>query len=508
MVSSEATFILFVTLALIRADEFLIEDNFSSLFWSAVFTSLACLTRYPGIALTLTTIILLSLVLLKRNDVTAMRKLRLIGIYFLISTAPLALWMLRNILLVGHPTGARYPQPTTLMQTADVFLDVLAKWMFPELSRGYSLFADLILLSGLIVLAIVVGHVAMRLYRRDEKSTSRKTLYIFGSFLLIYLSAIAVAIMNTEHEISSQRLLSPGYIPFVLAMLAALSHRFLRLGRARLVIVILLSSWICYLVIHNVQAINRANTGYDRGLASPHFVDSEILQYTGKVVSQDSWIFGNQIDAIYLHTNGSAAYRELPNGLGELRLNTKDMPDGAYVVWMHHPWGKERFGYDAADLRIFPELKKIKELSDGVIFQIDKSGRVSLSLEAYRSYYESVISSEPVVLSNFEVYFVEDKLVYIRESCNRLDTRGSFFLYITPTNSEDIPVEHEDLGFDILDFEFDHLGVRFDGKCLVARDLPSYHFIKIRTGQHVYGKGVLWENAISLDKQIHGSSTP
>ena len=60
-VMSEPSFILFVTLSLLHTDYFLHQGKRASLLWAAVFTALACLTRYIGPALIFTVLLLLPL---------------------------------------------------------------------------------------------------------------------------------------------------------------------------------------------------------------------------------------------------------------------------------------------------------------------------------------------------------------------------------------------------------------------------------------------------------------
>ena len=81
---SEAVFIPLTVLALLSAYKFLRSGERSALIWAAVFSALACLTRYSGVVLVLTMIPLMAL-----QPCTALReRLRHIGVYLAISTAP------------------------------------------------------------------------------------------------------------------------------------------------------------------------------------------------------------------------------------------------------------------------------------------------------------------------------------------------------------------------------------------------------------------------------------
>ena len=99
---SEAAFILFVTLALTQIDAHLGGGKRASLIRAAMFSALACLTRYLGAA-----VILAVVPLLLAARVAPREKLKRIAVYTLIAAAPVGLWMLRNYLLVGLPVGPR-----------------------------------------------------------------------------------------------------------------------------------------------------------------------------------------------------------------------------------------------------------------------------------------------------------------------------------------------------------------------------------------------------------------
>ena len=104
-------------------------------------------------------------------------------------------------------------------------------------------------------------------------------------------------------------------------------------------------------------------------------------------------------------------------------------------------------------------------------------------IEAYRSMHRSVASGEPLARAEFDLYLDEGKLYYLKEPCDRPDTRARFFLHVVPVDPYDLPDDRREYGFDNLDFRFSIRGLRFDDKCLAAVELPSYPAKSVRTGQ-------------------------
>ncbi len=122
----------------------------------------------------------------------------------------------------------------------------------------------------------------------------------------------------------------------------------------------------------------------------------------------------------------------------------------------------------------------------------------------YRGIYHKTKTRESLVRSFFDVYRYENRLVYLRESCNPNDLRAPFFLHVFPVNEADLPDLYEHLkehkrpkGFENLDFLFPKQGVRFDGKCMAVVPLPEYEINSIHTGQFTR-KGRVWERKFSL----------
>ncbi len=124
-------------------------------------------------------------------------------------------------------------------------------------------------------------------------------------------------------------------------------------------------------------------------------------------------------------------------------------------------------------------------------------------MEAYRS----VRSAEPVIRSDFDVYLMRNRLIYVKEPCDPADTEPRFFVHIVPADANDLPLIRKPHGFDNLDFAFGDYssGMSFGGKCLVTRPLPDYTIATIRTGQFVRKKekgktGEIWEGTLTLNE--------
>ena len=129
--------------------------------------------------------------------------------------------------------------------------------------------------------------------------------------------------------------------------------------------------------------------------------------------------------------------------------------------------------------------------------------RTAALMDAYRS----VRFAEPVIRSDFDVYLMRNRLIYVKDPCDPADTEPRFFVHIVPADANDLRPVRKPHGFDNLDFAFGDYdsGMFFGGKCLVTRPLPDYTIATIRTGQFIRknekGKtGEIWEGTLTLNE--------
>ena len=109
---------------------------------------------------------------------------------------------------------------------------------------------------------------------------------------------------------------------------------------------------------------------------------------------------------------------------------------------------------------------------------------------------------EPVIRSNFDVYFTGNSLVYEKQSCRYpTDVEAPFFVHVFPMDRNDLPDRRRQFQFDNLDFRFRSIGREVGGTCFAIRHLPDYPIAAIRTGQYT-GGGQVWEGNFDITEQL------
>ena len=111
-----------------------------------------------------------------------------------------------------------------------------------------------------------------------------------------------------------------------------------------------------------------------------------------------------------------------------------------------------------------------------------------------RADYAALAATEPAARDYFDLYVLDNRLLYLRESCAAADTAANFFLHIVPEDVADLPADRQAAGFAHGGFAFARQGGHFDGKCMATVSLPDYPggIKEMRTGQFVPGQGDLW----------------
>ena len=91
-----------------------------------------------------------------------------------------------------------------------------------------------------------------------------------------------------------------------------------------------------------------------------------------------------------------------------------------------------------------------------------------------------------------------NRVIYGKQPCHRFETWGTFLLRVLPEDAEDLPPGQRAFGMANLDFEFDEGGARFEGRCLLAADLPAYDIERVDVGQAHAGGSLKWAQSFSV----------
>ena len=495
-VLSEAPFILFVTLALSRIDAFRNGGGRTTLAWAAAFAALACLTRYAGVALILAVVPLL----LPREGPRPRERAHDAAFFLAVAALPLGLWLLRNTLLVGSPTGERVSGeslPAILGQT----FQTLESWLYPgiEAARMERLMnaGTAAVLLGLVVTVVAY---AVRGGGTAGARRGRSFALVNGTFALVYATFLVITASLTYVD-HGYRHVAPLLVPLLLLTVFAadrLWHHLRERGGVRLAVPLAallalgLGLWLSLVALQSAHDIAEANgEGVPDSFTTARWRDSETVRYVrDHRIGLSSRLLSGAALPLYAHTISLKAHLDaryyhqwFNSGLVE---RWAEFAGDSYLVRLR--WhGEEE--YIIEDLLAVPGLELAAALTDGAVFRVtavetDPAAVAEAIARSRRARYEAAVSGELLASGHFAVYRSGRGLAYVRAPCDETDADASVFLRVFP---DDPGAPPDDLGF-----RYRHRGVRFDGICVATIGLPAYPIARVETGQRD-GDGPRWE---------------
>lgn len=391
---SETAFILFVTLTLFHIDRFLRDGQRDALIWAALFTALACLTRYIGFAL----VILLPLLLLCSN-MTLREKIKRGAVFVLISVMPVSLWLLSNMARAGTPAGQlTLLEGNTLHRFVNVALAELTEWILPRLPVDYVPLDEgqwrvaMLIAAALFALTVAIGFALIRTY--GKPGVRRKWIFfcLCGGFALIYLISLYIIQKFAGVGIGwgNRRYWSPLYIPLLFALVFAMDRLLIWLrkppvqlpvirtfARAGVILGILLFIWLGNNVRLTIQNIARAHEGLGmmKVYAAPEWANDDVIRFI-REAQVEGTIFGNKLANLYIHGNPVNDVRFPPHRLEDLKRTVEKAVEGDYLVWFNDSIpitvGLADYHYGLPELEAMSGLEPVAYLDTGVIFRVIK----------------------------------------------------------------------------------------------------------------------------------------
>lgn len=367
---SEAPFILLTLLALIGMAAHLNGGGRTALLWTALFASLACLMRYMGVALALA----VAPLLLFRRDAPPADRVRRLAVWGTLTALPLALWLLRNLSLVGSLAGERSPSNLSAGQVLDGLIDVAKDWVFLVPPSGGTLgavteAATLALLAAGMLALVAAGWRAMGDGRaRARWLTASAFVVAFTAFYLFTLAALS----GTD---SLSRQLLPCIVPAIFLLTLA-ADRLWRSGvRATLprIAAAAIAGALGLWTLGNAALTAHAIARDDAVSLLPDWSvnwqgDYATVEWFGEPRGES--FLSNRHDLLYIRLGPENDYRRLTESRDRTARAIDGAESGTWVVWFRDWPANRGYGYGLAELRASPALEEVAAFPDGVILRV------------------------------------------------------------------------------------------------------------------------------------------
>ena len=402
-------------------DKFLDTGQRAFLLLAAIFTALACLTRYIGIAIPAT----LLLFLLFRKGDTLLAKAKNMAIYSLIAVTPIVVWLLRNLRADGSVAGQPWPIVLPgLGSTQSLLVTGSATGFLPKYSLSFNMYSTVNTLVGYVlpgawieegqklltqrssvvitVLLLLVFAVGAGVCLSHLPRHRLRQIILFAAFTFVYTVLLIIGVSVRGIEGVSSRYMSIIYIPMLfIAVLVldeffqyALQRKLLgtlgfpwgqnmyaegRIAGLTMVVMALLSCWLWLPVNANAQHIRQAQENRLPSYNSRTWAESEIIQYINENPCARCVFFSANAPGLYFLTAQPRQFY-LPRQLTDdwLRRIKSMQRNGeeVYIVWFFFPDKiisvLLNITYDRHQIETELALETVADLADGIIYRLKR----------------------------------------------------------------------------------------------------------------------------------------
>ena len=519
LLMTESLFVLLTLLALMQLAAFLNRRTVAPLWWAAVFTALAALTRYPGVVLIGVGV----LVLLVRRAPPLAARLKDSIVFGAIPSIPLAGVLTHNWVVSGLLTGRRGESGDSLFDALSQAADAFRGWVIPPNAPdglGYLLW----LAAGLVLAAGTVVVWSGRNVGMGSKSPPfglgpALPFGVFAVAYLVFIVAVVPFVVPRENGVIL-RLLLPACVPLLLVVVFLLD-RFLSIKAAGWMGAIRygLASLVALGALAHIGFSARENLRRTTQAYAAGYEYAEYGRENGDTVSNlarwqhsetlnyirdnhiEGRIYSNMVGLAWFWDRTAAlrklkTYRRIP-----LKMGWTEIEAGAHIVWLETDMNRERLSYDDLDIRLLPGIEIVAELADGLVLR--RTAYEPFDAKRHRArkqrYVDQLIqqASGQVSRAGWTVYRTGRTLIYRKEPCAPADVQAKFVLHVVPADPADLPADRQQYDSENLDFYFNWNSLwsfRLGDQCIAIAHLPTYAIDRIHVGQWISKDNrTLWE---------------
>jgi len=297
MAWSEPIFILFSALFLSSIDKYFQNPNYKNLFYSSIWVSLGCLTRYIGVAHIIVGVVIIAL---KNKEKLKCIMTELLSFVF-ISSTPIILWLLRNKFFFGSFAGDRssFINIDSYLKNIPKLGNSILSWYIPDRVETNRL----LLVSIFFIIGFLVGIYYIKFRKRERRYFI--WTYPFVIFIINYMFFL-IATSPAYNQLIDSRYLSPILIPLNLLLIFSIIEISrvveLKFGHVdkNITITVLLIIFMTVPIIRTINQVS-SHTKSGSGYTSRLWLESETLKYYKENISNCK-VFSNGSDVILFST--------------------------------------------------------------------------------------------------------------------------------------------------------------------------------------------------------------
>lgn len=363
MLWSETLFILLSLVFILYFHKYLLSHSIFSLIKVAIIGAIAFDTRYAGITLIGTGV----MILFFDKSLDWKRKTEHILIFGNIGISLVALNLVRNFFVKGLATGMRQKGITSFLKNVEYSGNVLSDWFSLQLKSP--IFFE--------ILAVLV--MFLFIYYFVKNISHWKSYYTYEniavSFFIVYVLFIVVSSTISRYEPINNRLLAPAFLPLLWISTCQIPkwRKYLPNRKLNIVILVFILG-IAGGLVGSYVFIIQDNLSYMEETGIPGYSEdtwqkSNIVNYLQKhseIFDNDSIIYSNHVQAVYFLTGHSV--KGLPERVYKTEVAEFISKQSCLLIWFNLDLNPDLL--TLKEIKNYKKVKLIKTFSDGAIFRL------------------------------------------------------------------------------------------------------------------------------------------
>jgi hypothetical protein len=372
---SSDPFYLTLTLGfLIAVDDYVKKRSYRGFAWMVLFSVLAPLQRYVGLAITVTA----EIVILIENRKSIRTLLRDGSILGFLSVLPIAWWLIvHNMIMHGSLWGLS-SQPVEVSENISLALTKMLHWFVPYLTFLMPLLTRPWLPLGVLALILMV-------INRNIKENGRAWIQSFTDpsvyptmvYAAVYFIALALTVITNDHrDLFSDRYYVILLVPTAIFILftfdkLVLTHLNLSLRQIQTALILVFALWSIYPIYSTGEYLSEANMQGEPSGANmfnnrtyremPMVAEMQRL----RAEQPQETFYSNYVDAVWFYTRRPVSLLPFVN----------DDPVTAYTGWPHDKPGYIIW-FEPNEYKHYLAPQKIAEFADVTLIYQGKDGKI------------------------------------------------------------------------------------------------------------------------------------
>jgi hypothetical protein len=327
---------------LVAVEDYIRKRSYAAFAWMVLFSALAPLQRYIGLAITATAGIVI-LIENRRSLRTLLRDGLILGI---ISLLPIAWWLIvHNIMTYGSLWGVG-PQVIEVGTNISLALTKMLHWFVPYLT-----FLMPILIRPFIPLGIIALLLFVINCRRPENGRAWFQAFAFPSvyptmiYAVVYFLALAATVVTADHrDLFSDRYYVILLVPTAILMLLTfdklvLPHLSTLPGQGRVVLILIFALWSLYPLFSLSEYLRNARVQGEPSGANMfnnrmyHEMTLIIEMQKIRKEQPDTTIYSNYSDAVWFYTRKPVTPLPVKSNNPFVTYAGWPFDKSGYIVW-------------------------------------------------------------------------------------------------------------------------------------------------------------------------------